>query len=331
MDLLTLLLLFSIFLFALSLVVLLYLTWVKNRYEERWMIKKRLMYISAGGRHGTEKLLQYKNRALNKVGPLEKWAYSLPRVRGLDRMLLRSGIPLNVSTFLLGSVAVAFMALLLGLKFLPHPFSAANPYASLLIGVCLGCVPFAWLRMKERQALSKFEEQLPDALDLLARSLRSGHALSAGMDIITEEMADPIGSEFAATIDEINLGLSFNEAMENFCERVASRDLRFFAVAVLIQRETGGNLAEIIDQISRLIRERMQFRGQVKTLTAEARISGVVLTLLPAFMFVAIYFTNPEYISLLWSDSLGYLLIIAGIVFQVAGTIVIKKMVNVEI
>ena len=149
---------------------------------------------------------------------------------------------------------------------------------------------------------------MPEVLDLLARSLRSGLALSAGMEIITQEMDEPIRSEFAAATDEINLGLSFREALENMCERIPSRDLRFFAVAILIQRDSGGNIAEILDQISGLVRERTKFKRHVSTLTAEGRISGVVLIGLPVAMFVYLYFVNYQYVSLLWKDPIGYIM-----------------------
>jgi tight adherence protein B len=172
---------------------------------------------------------------------------------------------------------------------------------------------------------------LPEALDLLSRSMRSGHALSAGMEIITQEMDEPIRSEFAAAIDEINLGLSFREALENMCERMPSRDLRFFAVATLIQRETGGNIAEILDQISGLIRERTKFKRHVVALTAEGRISGVVLIGLPVAMFVYLYFVNYDYVSLLWNDRLGYIMMVVSIINMFIGTLVIKKMTQIEI
>jgi tight adherence protein B len=325
MELLTLLFLISVFLFVVTLVEVAWLAWSRSHLKERYAIKKRLLYISAGGHHGREKLNLYKNRALNDAGILEKIAYTLPRVQGLDRILLRSGLSMNVSTFFLLSITLGGMGFLAGVRLLPHWTAALAP------GLVLLFLPFIWLKGRERKALTKFDEQLPEALDLLSRSMRSGHALSAGMEIITQEMDEPIRSEFAAAIDEINLGLSFREALENMCERVPSRDLRFFAVATLIQRETGGNIAEILDQISGLIRERTKFKRHVVALTAEGRISGVVLIGLPVAMLVYLYFVNYDYVSLLWNDRLGYIMMVVAIINMFIGTLVIKKMTQIEI
>ena len=260
MDQLSLFFLLAVFLFVVTLIELAWLTWSRSHLKERYAIKRRLLFISAGGRHGQEKLDLYKNRALNDIGPLEKLAYSLPRIQVLDRMLLRSGVAINASSFLLASLAVGGMGFLGSVRFLPDWTAAAA------VGLALLFVPLLWLKGRERQALAKFDDQLPEALDLLSRSLRSGLALSAGMEMITQEMDEPLRSEFAAATDEINLGLSFREALENMCERVPSRDLRFFTVATLIQRDSGGNIAEILDQIGGLIRERIKFKRHVNTL-----------------------------------------------------------------
>jgi tight adherence protein B len=325
MDLVTFFFLICIFLFAVTLVAVAWLAWSRSHMKERYAIKKRLLYMSAGGRHGQEKLHLYKNRALNDASALERFAYALPRVQGLDRILLRSGLSMNASTFLLASLALGGMGFLAGVRFLPHWTAGLAP------GLALLFLPFLWLKGREHQALAKFDEQLPEALDLLSRSMRSGHALSAGMEIITQEMDEPIRSEFAAAIDEINLGLSFREALENMCERVPSRDLRFFAISTLIQRETGGNIAEILDQISALIRERTKFKRHVVTLTAEGRISGIVLIGLPVSLFIYLYFVNYDYISLLWNDRLGYIMLAVSIINMTIGTLVIKKLTQIEI
>jgi tight adherence protein B len=325
MEQLSLLFLLAVFLFAVTLVELAWLTWSRSHFKERYAIKRRLLFISAGGKHGLEKLALYKNRALNDIGSWERFAFTLPRVQSLDRMLLRSGLTINVSFFLLSSLALGFMGFLVGLQLLPNWVTAIAP------GMALLFCPFVWLKNRERQSLAKFDDQLPEALDLLSRSLRSGLALSAGMEIITQEMEEPLRSEFAAATDEINLGLSFREALENMCERVPSRDLRFFTVAILIQRDTGGNAAEILDQISGLVRERCKFKRHVQTLTAEGRISGVVLIGLPIAMFIYLYFINYNYVSLLWKDPIGYLMTIVSIVNMFIGYLVIRKITQIEL
>lgn len=314
----------AVFIFAASLIELLYLIWTESRFAEKRTVKKRLLYISAGGKHGQEKLAKYRNKVLQDVGTFERLIFSLPRSTRLDRMLIKAGIPINASTFLLFSVALGGLGLLLGIVFLPNIPSA------LVLGLFLLALPYLILRMREKAAFQKFQEQLPEALDLLARALRSGHALSAGFEMVAEEMSDPIRAEFRAAVDEINLGLSLKEALDNMCARVNSTDLRFFAIAVLMQRETGGNIAEILDKISELIRERIYFLRQVKVLTAEGRLSGNILVALPIVMFFYIFFVNYKYISLLWTEKVGLYMLVGGGILMLIGAFVIRRIVTIE-
>lgn len=325
MDTLTLLLLCAIFLFTATLVVVVFLAWTEGRFAEKRTIKKRLLYMSAGGKHGQDKLVNYRQRVLKEVGAFEQVVLKLPRFSGLDRMLVKSKLPLNASVFVLASFALGAIGLLLGLKFLP------NTTGAIALGILLVFVPFMFLKLEERSYYNRFQEQLPETLDLLGRAMRSGHALTSGLDMIGQETDDPIKSEFAATVDEIKLGLTVNEAFENLCARVPSTDLRFFAIAVMIQKETGGNLAEILDNISRLIRERVQFARQVKALTAEGRYSAGILIALPIVMFIYIYFANYEYVSLLWTEKIGLYMLMGAGILQLIGAYVIKRIVSIEI
>jgi tight adherence protein B len=325
MDLLNIIFLAVVFLFAATIILFIYLFWVETKFTEKRTIKKRLLYISAGGKHGKEKLELYKNRALRDAGILERLAFQLPRMSAIDRMLLKTGLPLSASAFIFVSIIMALSGSLIALEFFPGKFT---PF--IFGAICL-FIPYFILRIVEESVIEKFHDQLPEALDLLARAVRSGHALSSGLEMIAQEMDPPIKLEFRATVDEINLGLSTKDALANLCERVPSTDLKFFAVAILMQKETGGNVAEILDKISRLIRERLQFRRQVNTLTAEGRLSARILILLPIVMFVYIYFVNYEYISLLWSEKIGIYLLVVGIVMQIIGSIFIRNIVKIEI
>lgn len=325
MDLLTILLLCVIFLFTVSVVMMLYLSWAESKFAEKRMVKKRLLYISAGGKHGQEKLSLYRDKALKNVGIIERLLFKIPRSASLDRMLLKAGTPLNATTFVLASIALGGIGLLVGLKFLPQVVAAIG------LGLILLFLPLLWLKMSELSYYRRFQEQLPEALDLLARAVRSGHAISSGMGMISQEMEDPIRAEFAAVVDEVNLGLTLKEALDNLCERVPSMDMRFFTIAILLQKETGGNIAEILDNISRLLRERVQFARQVKALTAEGRYSAGVLIALPILLFVYVYFMNNEYLSTLWTEDVGRYMLFGGIVLQIIGAWVIKKIVTIEI
>ncbi|MEZ4483957.1 MAG: type II secretion system F family protein [Syntrophotaleaceae bacterium] len=308
-----------------SLVGVIFLAWSESKFAEKHAIKKRLYYISAGGKHGQEKLRKYRERVLKDVGAFESLALKIPRVSSLDRLLLKTKLPLNASTFIIGTLALATIGTLLGLKLFPQTSAAFG------LGLILLVLPYIGLRIAEKNYYNKFQEQLPEALDLLARALRSGHALTSGLEMVATEMEDPIRSEIGAAVDEINLGLTFQEAFENLCARVPSTDLRFFTISVLIQRETGGNIAEILDNISRLIRERIQSARQVQALTAEGRYSAGVLICLPLVLFLYIYFVNYNYLSLLWSEDLGKLMLLGAVISQLIGAYLIKRIVTIEI
>lgn len=324
MDYITIALLSVVFLFTVSLVEFVYRLWVDSHFARKKVFKKRLMYISAGGKHGKDKLARFRDRTLQNAAYLEKMAHSLPRNTRLDQMLLKSGLPLTATGFILWCCTLAGVGLFVGIL-------AKRPDLTFALGLCGLLLPYLFLRIKENQFMSKFDEQLPEALDLLARAMRSGHALTSGLEMVAHEMEDPIRAEFAATVDEINLGLSFKEAFGNLCERVPSTDLAFFSIATLIQKETGGNIAEILDKISRLIRERLQFKRELKTLTAEGRLSAWILIALPILMFIYIYFANYDYVSLLWKDKTGHYMLAGGIFLQVIGIFVINRIVKIEI
>jgi tight adherence protein B len=172
---------------------------------------------------------------------------------------------------------------------------------------------------------------LPDALELLGRALRSGHSLAAGFDLVRQEMTAPISVEFGRVFEENNLGIPLTEAMESLTERVPNLDLKFFATAVILQRQTGGDLAEILDKIGALIRDRFRIWGQIQALTGEGRLSGIVLLAMPPVLFLAVYRLNPEYVMLLFTDPLGKKMLIGTIVLQLLGAWMIRKIVNIKV
>jgi tight adherence protein B len=198
-------------------------------------------------------------------------------------------------------------------------------------GLVMFAVPFVWLLNKRRVRLKKFASQLPDALELVARALRAGHSLAAGMHVVAEEMPSPIAEEFGRVYEEQNLGIAVEDAMKGMCERVPNLDLRFFVTSVLIQRQTGGDLAEILDKIGYVIRERYRILGQVKALTGEGRLSGVVLIALPFALFLFMLHVKPDYIALLWTDELGIKMSVGALVMQILGALVIRKIVNIKV
>ena len=324
MDLQTILLNGAIFLFVGLSVLCAHMVWSNSKLVEKRKLKTRLLSISAGGKHGKDKLSLYQKKVFSKAGVLEAFFLSLPRLSRLDRMLLRSGRQISATNFILISLLLAVAGAAIGL------YLHRSVAAGVLLGGILLLVPLLWLRSLEQKSLNKFQEQLPEALDLLGRALRSGHALTSGVEMIAEEMADPLGGEFQAVVDEITMGLTLKEALENLCTRVPNPDLRFFTISILVQKETGGNIAEILDNISRLIRERVKFKRHVSTLTAEGKVSAVILVLLPIVMFLIIYFLNYNYISLLWTDTEGQKLMAGGIVMLILGVMMIRRIIRIE-
>ena len=192
-------------------------------------------------------------------------------------------------------------------------------------------MPFGWLIMKRKRRMKKFAAQLPEALELVARALRAGHSLGAGMSLVGNEMSPPISKEFLRTFEEQNLGTPMEEALENLTERNPNLDLKFIVTSFLLLRQTGGDLAEILDKIGRLSRERFKIWGQVQALTGEGRLSGIVLLALPPMLFAAVYRMNPDYLMLLFTDVLGKKMLIGGIVMQLLGAVVIQKIINIRI
>lgn len=200
-----------------------------------------------------------------------------------------------------------------------------------ILGLIMFAVPFTWLLAKRKRRLSRFASQLPDALELVARALRAGHSLAAGMHVVAEEMPSPIADEFNRVYEEQNLGIPIDDALKGMCERVPNLDLRFFVTSVLIQRQTGGDLAEILDKIGYVIRESFRILGQVKALTAEGRLSGVILIALPFGLFLLMMHIKYDYIEKLWTHEFGIKMAIGALIMQVLGAVVIRKIVNIKV
>ncbi|MBX9584504.1 MAG: type II secretion system F family protein [Gemmataceae bacterium] len=208
---------------------------------------------------------------------------------------------------------------------------AVNLYVAPVGGVLCFSVPWLWLYAKRAGRLKKFAAQLSDAMELVARALRAGHSLAAGMHVVAEEMPPPVSKEFARVYEEQNLGIPLEEALKGMCDRVPNLDLKFFVTSVAIQRQTGGDLAEILDRIGHVIRERFKILGQVKALTAEGRLSGVVLIALPIGLFLMMLHMKPDYVEALWKDPMGVKMSIGATVLMLIGAYAIKKIVDIKV
>ena len=232
-------------------------------------------------------------------------------------------VPLGI--FVLATPLLSLGALLLALSMHQALLLA------LLFAVVLGALPAGYLYWLKSQRMAMFERQLPEALELVSRALRAGHAFSVGLKLVGDEAADPVGIEFRRVFDEVSMGVALPQALQNMTDRLDCVDLRFFVTSVLVQRETGGNLAEIIDSLAGLIRKRFELQLRVNALSAEGRFSAVILFALPLVIGGALFKMNPEYMLTLFTDPMGQNMVMVGSFLMVTGAIVMKRMVAIKV
>ena len=243
----------------------------------------------------------------------------------LRRFLSQADLNMTSGQFLLLSLGLgAAGVIVVLLTSIPYFFAP-------ILGVLLASANFVFVYITRKRRVTKFAAQLPDALGLVSRALRAGHSLASGFSLVADEMAEPIRSEFNRCYEEQNLGVPLEEALEGMTRRVPNLDLRFFATAVVLQRTTGGDLAEILDKIGHLIRERFKIYGQIQALTGEGRLSGIVLLGLPPVLFIVMFKLNPDYVMVLFSDPIGQWLLAGAVVLQLMGAVVIKKIISIKV
>jgi tight adherence protein B len=202
---------------------------------------------------------------------------------------------------------------------------------SLVVGLVVGAAPLFWVYQKRKSRLGKFEQGLPEAIDLIVSALRVGHSLNAAMGLVSRECPEPVSGEFRLTFDEMNYGLELKSALDNLVTRVPIQDIKIVTTAVLIQRESGGNLAEVLDKTAQVIRERFRLKRQVSTHTAQGRLTGWILTLLPVVLGFILYLVNPDLMSNLWKKDLGLKLLYTAGGMIVVGGLIIRKIVNMDV
>jgi len=244
---------------------------------------------------------------------------------GLERLIQQAGVETTSSMI----VATAFIGALVGFV---AAMMLTNAWVARPVAAVAGFIaPFAWLKRKGTKRLKKFEEQFPEALDLLSRAIRAGHAFQTAMGMVADELPEPVGPEFKKTFDQQNFGLPLKEALNELAERVGLLDVKFFVTAVLIQRDTGGNLSEILDNLAHVVRERFKILRQVRVHTAHGRFTGYVLLGLPALLACALMWINPEHMGLLFSERMGQLMVMGAIVMQTIGYFWIRQVIKIEV
>ena len=242
----------------------------------------------------------------------------------LSELLARSGLKMTLGTFVLASIFAALAAMAAVSRFVP------SGLAILAAGASAAFLPYAFVRHIAAKRIAVFEEQFPEAIDLIARALRAGHALPTALQMVGDEIPAPVGAEFRLLFDQQNFGMSLPEALKAFGSRIPLIDARFFVTAVLTQREMGGNLSEVLDKLSAVIRDRFKVKRQVRAVSAHGRITGAVLMALPPVTAGVLFMLSPNHIRLLVDDPMGVQMVVAGLALQAVGIVWIRKILQVE-
>ena len=303
----------------------LYLLWKTRRNAGAKKLAQRLELYSAQLRQARQAAV-LKQGTLSELPALERMLRAAPRVLGLQKLLQQSGLGWTVSRLLL-SCALAGLAGYV----LAYVLARQSALVSLVAAGLLAWLPVLWVAWRRSRRLAVLERQLPEAIALVTRALRAGHAFPSGLQMIGEEMHEPIASEFRAVHEEINFGVSLQQALFNLSDRVPVTDLRYFVVAVLIQRESGGNLTEILSNLSHLIRARLKLFARVRVLSSEGRLSAWILGLMPFGLGFVMNIVNPEFMSPLWTDPIGIAMMQYTLGLMVIGIFILRKIIRIRV
>jgi tight adherence protein B len=301
--------------------------WQQHFDPRRKALANRLQVSAAFGPDPlTEPSLKFRSRRmLSQWGWAERALQTLPGVMAIDHFLLQTGLALSLAQAASVAGVLVLLALALGTSLgWPAPLSVVLGALGLLLWT-------AFLQHRRSQRMALIDQALPDALELMARSMQAGHAFISAMQVAAKESAPPLSHELRTVFEEVNFGISTPQALQALAVRVASEDVRYFVVAVVIQTETGGNLAEILKNTARLIRERQKIAGVVRVLSAEGRISAVILSLLPFVLAAFMSWVNPDFVSRLWTDPLGLQLLYVSLILMAFGILWMWRLVQIRV
>jgi len=318
---------FIVFLFAAVILGIegFYLWWVSAHGAAAQRVARRLQLMSGGHGRASERISILKQRRFSRHDWIDRMLHRMKLAHRVDQLLLQSGMRWSVEQFALFCFGASLCGLVLVSRWpLPLAMRAA-------IALLAGLLPLIMTRRARVRRLLRIEQQLPEAADFIARALRAGHSFTNVLQIVGNELAEPLSTEFRIVREEINYGAAMSEALHNMAERVPLTDLRYLIIAVLIQRETGGNLAEILGNISLIIRSRLKLVAQVRVLSAEGRMSAWVLGLLPFALGGMLLIVNPDYMRILWIDPIGVKLIWTALVMLSIGVIWQRKVIRIRI
>jgi tight adherence protein B len=266
-----------------------------------------------------------RDKYLKKLSPLARMLENLPLMQNLARKIEQSGHSYLAHRVVLFSVVMGLLAIY------TVWITTRLPVVSIVVGFIIAWAPFLKIRRDRNARMAKFEEQLPDAIDVMKRALRAGHPFSSALKLVADDMDDPVAAEFEMTFNDISYGNDVRRALLGLLSRVPSVTVMALVTSIMVQKETGGNLAEVLEQISKVIRGRFRFQRKVKTLTAEGRMSAWVLALVPLVLFATIWITTPDYLPILIEDPRGHNLIIYGAISGVIGIAWIRRIIRIEV
>ena len=294
----------------------------KARAERRLELRLHdVSYVAASAEAASVVVPTHEGR----LQPLDRLLARAPGVGGLAHLVVQSGVKTTPAAVVLASLVCSASAAAITSVFVRQPF--AWPLAA-AAGLAL---PTLWLMRRRSTRIARFEEQFPDALDLMARAIRAGHAFQTAMGMVADELAAPVGPEFRKAFDEQNFGLPLRDALNGLADRTPLLDIRFFVTAVTIQRESGGNLSEILENLAHVVRERFKIRRQVRTHTAHGRFTGYVLLALPAALAVALSSISPDQMQLLFREPMGQTMLAGAVVLQTIGYFWIRQVIKIEV
>ena len=303
-----------------------YLWWLDTFGGGARRIERRLRLMSDGPRIGPERISILKQRRYSHSDVLDRLLHRLALARAIDRLIEQAGVKWTVAQFFAGSIGLLAIGALLAQLWPSVPLPVRVLLAFSWIGI-----PYVMLRRARRLRLRQIELQLPEAADFLARAMRAGHSFNNVLQMVGSELAEPLSGEFRSAHEEINYGVPMHDALTNMANRVPLTDLRYLVIAVLIQREAGGNLAEILGNISQLIRARLKLIAQVRVLSAEGRMSAWVLGLLPFALMLTMSAANPSYVSILWTDPIGVHVLWYGAGMLIVGVLWLRKLIHIRV
>jgi tight adherence protein B len=298
-----------------------------QRNERARLIKERLATVQkAPERAPEEELALLRDEQLSQIPALDSLLRRSERISAIQKMLAQAGMSLRAGNFLglsvISAVAAAIVAFVLTRN------NPAVAWAALFIGFLL---PYSYASFRRNKRFEKFEELFPEAIDTLARAVRAGHAFTTALEMISNEVSEPVCSEFRKLYEEQKFGMPVRDALMNLTNRMPLVDVKFFVTAVMLQRETGGNLAEILDNLSYVIRERFKIQRQVRVYTAQGRLTMALLMGMPPVIVTTMLVLNPAFIRPLFSDPIGHTLLVAGITLQTIGYFVIRKIIRIQV